>query len=266
MCDTTVDAERIVSLAPSITELLFALELGDHVVGVTEWCRWPKAAADLPRVGGVVDPNIEVIASLKPTLVVVEEANADVAAALERLGLMILEVDHRDTAGILASVTRVGEACGMQAEAATLRGDLEARLSAVAAATDPSTEPVIMVIVGRDVASGELRDVYAAAGGTFLGELLEAAGGRNALTGRAIRYPTVGREALLRLHLDHVFELAPELDGDPEAVADLRRAWADVGVPESRVHVLTDDAPLIPGPRFVETVERFAALLAEARQ
>jgi len=210
----------------------------------------------------VVDPNIEVVAHLKPSLVVVEEANSDVAQGLERLGLSVLRVDHRDKAGILESMTQVGVACGVTETATALRSDLEARLQMVAASRLSDSRPVSLVIVGRDVASGELRDVYAAARGTFLGELLEAAGGQNALTDKTIRYPTLGREALLRMKLDHVFELAPELSGDDEAIARLQNAWADVGVPISRVHVLTDDAFLIPGPRFVSTVETLAALIA----
>ncbi len=255
--------QRIVSLAPSITELLFTLDLGDRVVGVTDWCRWPAAVVDLPKVGGVVNPNIEIVAQMKPSLVVIEEANDDVARGLEHLGLNVLRVDHRDTAGILDSITLVGAACRRAEAAAALKADLEVRLQMVAGSHSAESRPVALVIVGRDVASGELRDVYAAARGTFLGELLEAAGGRNALTDKTIRYPTISREALLRMKVDHVFELAPELAGDDEAVARLRNAWADVGVPAGSVHVLTADALLIPGPRFVATVEIFSTLLAK---
>jgi iron complex transport system substrate-binding protein len=260
---STGSEQRIVSLAPSITELLFTLDLGDRVVGVTDWCRWPSGVADLPRVGGVVNPNIEVVAKMKPSLVVIEEANDDVAQGLERLGLNVLRVDHRDTAGILDSITLVGAACHRDEAAATLKADLESRLQTIVTSCSGESRPVALVIVGRDVASGELRDVYAAARGTFLGELLEAAGGQNALTDKTIRYPTLGREALLRMKVDHVFELAPELADDADAIARLQKAWVDVGVPAGSVHVLTADALLIPGPRFVSTVETLSNLLAK---
>ena len=118
---------RIVSLAPSITELLFALDLGDRIVGVTDWCAYPPAACDKPSVGGHVDPNLEAVLRTRPDLVVVETANAEVVAGLAALGLPALRVEHRDVAGILASVTQAGAACGVADRARTLRAGLEAR-------------------------------------------------------------------------------------------------------------------------------------------
>lgn len=254
---------RLVTLAPSITELAGALGLGARVVGVTDWCEPPVAAGEVRRIGGILDPNLESVASLRPDLVVLEAANADVARALEDLGLSVLRVDHRDTAGILASVDSLGAACGVPVRAADLRRRLETRLAELAARAPPPAErPRVLVVVGRDVTGDGLRDVYAASRGTFLGELLEAAGGANVLSDEVVRYPTLGREALLRLRPDHVLELAPELADDPDALARLRAAWLEVGVPASRLHVFTDAAPTIPGPGFVDTVERFARAIA----
>ncbi|MCB1151303.1 ABC transporter substrate-binding protein, partial [bacterium] len=201
--------------------------------------------------------------SLHPDLVVLEEANGDVAASLESLGLAVLRVDHRDVEGILESVTRLGLACDVSERAADLRSELEARLADLARRAPPADRrPRVLVTVGRDVGAAGLRDVYAASRGTFLGELLAAAGGENALDQDMVRYPTLGREALLRLRPDHVLALAPELADDPDGQARLRAAWEELGVPASHVHLFTDDAPTIPGPGCVATAERFAAAIA----
>ncbi len=255
---------RLVSLAPSVTELLFDLGLGDRVVGVTDWCHRPQAALAVAKVGGHLDPNLEAVVALRPDLVVLEVANAEAADGLRRLALPFLVVEHRDVAGILASVTLAGEACGVPVRAAALRDSLEARVAAVHDARSGSPRPLALVVVGRDATGGLLRDVYAAGGGTFLGELLELAGGRNAIESEALSYPLLSQEGLVRLAPEVVVDLAPECADDPQRQAELRAAWdllRDVpAVRDGRVRIVLDDAALIPGPRFVETLD----LLAEA--
>lgn len=255
---------RIVSLAPSITETLFALGLGPRVAGVTDWCRWPPAARELPKVGGHIDPNFEAVAALSPDLVVVEKVHAAAREHLEALDIGALVVEHRDLEGILESLTLIGRACGADSAAAALRADLESRIEAVRARVAERSRPRALVVVGRTVADGSLADVYVAGGGTFLGELLVLAGGENAFAGGAIEYPALSAEGLLRLAPEVVVELAPELAGDPDRQDGLAAAWAGLqemaGV-EGRVRVFTDDWMLLPGPRCVAILERLADVL-----
>src|SRR5690606_17941429 len=95
--DTTKqnDCARIVSLAPSITETIYDLSLGSNLVGVTRFCKYPKEATLLPQIGGLLDPNIEAIVSLRPTLVVVLTEQSDIANRLKQLGLKTISVEHR---------------------------------------------------------------------------------------------------------------------------------------------------------------------------
>ena len=258
---------RIVSLAPSVTEVLFAVGAGDRVVGVTDWCDWPPEARLLPKVGGHVDPNLEVVVSLRPDLVIYEVAAADVGERLERLGLRTLAVEQRHLEGILSSLILVGDACGTPAVALEVSRDLTARLEAVRISVRDRRPVRALVVIGRDLAGGELRDVYVAGRGTFLGELLEAAGGVNACPVDAVRYPTLSREALMRLAPEVIIELAPELGDDPRGPERLVAAWRALQVPagrNDRVYVITDDAPMIPGPRVIDTLELFAGAFGEA--
>ncbi len=256
---------RIVSLAPSITELLFALGVGDRVVGVTDWCRHPAASRDLPRIGGHVDPNLEAVVALRPDLAVVEAANVEVGDRLVRLGLNVCVIEHRHVAGILASVLQAGEACGVSTRAAALHAELDGRVAAIASRRDGEIRPRAMIVVGREVTSGRLGDLYLAGGGTFLGELLALAAGENVITETKVSYPMISTEGLLRLAPDVIIDLAPECADDPRKRDELERAWRrHDGLPAvhaGRVHVVTDDALLIPGPRFVDTLEWLASIL-----
>ena len=124
-----------------------------------------------------------------------------------------------------------------------------------------------MIVVGREIASGRLSDLYVAGAGTFLGELLALAGGENVMPESAVSYPMISAEGLLRLAPEVVIDLAPECADDPDELAELERAWRRHGevpaVASGRVHVVTNDALLVPGPRFVETLELLASILDE---
>lgn len=256
---------RIVSLAPSITDLLFDLGVGNRVVGVTDWCVLPPGCAERSRIGGHVDPNLEAVVALQPDLVVVEAANVEVVAGLRALGIPICVVEHRQVKGILDSVTLAGEACGVPERAADLRARLGARLAAVVARRPDGPRPRAMIVVGRDVTAGRLSDLYLAGDGTFLGEMLTLAGGENVVTGDGVSYPMISLEGLFSLAPEVVVDLAPECADDPRQRAALAAAWrrhTEVpAVRDDRVYVLVDPALLVPGPRFVDTLEWLASVL-----
>jgi len=257
--------QRIVSLAPSVTEVLFGVGLGPRVVGVTDWCEWPPEAAGLPSVGGHIDPNYEAVAALEPDLVVLESIHTAAAERLTALDIPYLAVEHRTVAGILDSITAIGKNCGADSTAAELRREMESRLEAVRRRVADRPRPRALVVVGRTLGEGRVGDVYVAGGGTFLGELLELAGGENAYGGRQVKYPTISAEGLLRLDPDIIIELAPEYADSPERKAELEAAWlglegmsaADCG----QVRIFTDGWMLLPGPRCVAILERFADML-----
>ncbi len=260
--------QRIVSLAPSITECLFAIGAGDEVVGVTRWCRRPPAARSRTIVGGILDPDYERILALQPDLIVVETAHAEARDKLAALGLTVLAVEHRTLEGMLASLTRLGEVCGTAARADSLRRALERRIAAVAADSG-GVRPPVLVVVGVEDATGRITSVFAASAGTFLGELVELAGGRNVLPGQAVRYPTLGVEGLLAAGPAVVLDLAPDCADDPGRLARRRRAWAELtdlpAVRDGHVVVVTDPDAAVPGPHVVDILELFAHAIGAAR-
>ncbi|MEK7793942.1 MAG: helical backbone metal receptor, partial [Candidatus Hydrogenedentota bacterium] len=151
---------RIVSLAPSATEVLFAIGAGDRMVGVTRFCKYPPEAQTKTSIGGFMDTNYEAIVALRPDLVVLLAIHGTAKDRLEALGVSTLEMDHRTLDGILGSIRTAGEVIGAEAAANALIADIESRLDAVSKAVEGADRPRVLLSSGRT--PGPLTVVYAA--------------------------------------------------------------------------------------------------------
>jgi iron complex transport system substrate-binding protein len=257
--------QRIVSLAPSLTETLFALGLGDRVVGVTRFCAYPPEVLELPRVGGHLDPNFEAIVSLEPDLVVAIPSSRESGLRLESLGISVLEVDQHDVESVLESVSAVATKCGVSDRGAILREELEERLARVKAVVAEAPRPRAVVVVGHQTGGDSVRTVWAAGRDTFYDGVVQIAGGVNAIEEGLARYPELSREGLASLDADVVLDVIAGLEArnlDPDVV---HAGWMQLSelraVREHRVHVLAGDQMVVPGPRLPEMVEAMARAL-----
>ena len=263
--DDAAVPQRIVSLAPSLTETIFALGLGGRLVGVTRYCAHPPEALELPKVGGHLDPNFEAIVSLEPDLVVAIPSSHESGSRLESLGIRVLEVDQHDVEAVLESVEVVAGACGIPDRGTTLRVEIERRLAWVAAVVAGAPRPRAVVVVGHQAGDDAVRSVWAAGSDTFYDGVLQIAGGVNALEGGLARYPELSREGLASLDADVVLDVIAGLDArnlDPDEV---RAGWMQLSelraVRDHRVNVLEGDQMVVPGPRLPEMVEAVARAL-----
>ncbi len=256
---------RIVSLSPSVTEILYALDLGDKVVGVTRYCLYPPEAKEKPKVGGLLDPSFEAILALKPDLVILVPDQKDFEAGLSQLNLPYLEVSQYGLQEILDSIVKIGEVCGAEQNAQRLSASIEARAKSLGErmANRPRTRALISV--GRDYGSGSLGQVYISGPGTFYDELLKLAGGVNAYQEGTVKYPVVSAEGILRMNPEAIIEIAPGVvPGSSEAEA-IVRDWQEIpqvsAVMDSRVYVFGEEFMTIPGPRIGLILERLAGAL-----
>lgn len=260
---------RIVSTAPSITEILFALGLGDRVVGVSTYCRFPLEAVKLPKVGTFLSPDAEVIAGLRPDLVVVHEISTGIDRKLASLRIPFIVVDRGTLASVFSSIRQIATAAGAPARADALVADIERRLDAVRRAGSAAPHPRVLFIIGRS--PGMLSDLVAVGPGSYINELIEIAGGRNVLAIKGQpEYPRISMETVLRLDPDVIVDTVDM--GETEAERRLRqpineRLWSAYGtltaVKARRLHAATSDALLVPGPRVVDAAEWVATLLRE---
>ncbi|MFH0911078.1 MAG: helical backbone metal receptor [Planctomycetota bacterium] len=256
---------RIVSLAPSITETLFALGVGDRVAGVTRFCLYPEAARAKPKVGGFYDPNYEAIVGLEADLVILFPEHEKPRARLEALGIRTLAVDHRTIADILDSIRAIGGVCGEKERAEEMVRSIEARLRAVAEKTRGLPKPRVMISIGRSFGSGTLQEVYIAGSRTLYSEILVLAGGENVRPSVEIPFPIVSAEGILRMDPDAIVDLVPGLRESGFAPEALRREWEALpglrAAREGRVYLFEEDFVVIPGPRFACLVENLARAL-----
>jgi iron complex transport system substrate-binding protein len=247
---------RIVSLAPSVTEVLFEAGAGPRIVGVTSYCRFPREALSLPKVGGYLTPSYEALIALQPDLVVTLAEHADVEPRIRALGIPILRVDHRSLEGIVRSIEQVGERCGVTTRAKPAADALRQTLAA-ARRLVAGARPRVLICFGR---AEDFRRLTAAAPGTIHDDLITHAGGMNVLTSATVAYPTLSAEGVMRLNPDVIIEFS---SGGTDAAA-LRRQWSRLdsvrAVRNGRVYVFTGEFLSVPGPRFA----RFADTIARA--
>lgn len=257
--------ERIVSLSPSVTEILYALDLGDRVAGVTRYCQYPPEALRKPKVGGLLDPNLEAILALQADLVILVPDQKEFEAPLTRLNLPCLEVSQYSLREILDSIVKIGEVCGAQPAARRLAASIQSKTDAIRKRLSGLPPTRALISVGRDYGSGSLGQVYISGPGTFYDELLKLAGGVNAYREAAVKYPVVSAEGILRMNPEAIIEIAPGVvPGGSESEA-IVRDWQEIpqvsAVKEGRLYVFGEDFMTIPGPRVGLILERLAEAL-----
>lgn len=257
------NAQRIISMAPSVTETLFALGLGDRVIGVSRYCTYPPEAAAKPRIGGLFDPNFEAIVAARPDLIVMLDGSLQNRPAFDKLGLPILVLDHRNIDGILASLTKIGRACGVPTKSEAMVADLQTRVRRVQEKVAGRPRPRVMFAVERTLGAGQVQDVYVAGADGHLDGIIAMAGGQNAYQG-TVRFPVISSEGILKMNPEVIVDMVPRLvpGADREKIASDWQQLKQVGaVQHGRVYVLDDDYVSIPGPRFILFVEKLARLI-----
>lgn len=258
----TAGYSRIVSLSPSTTETLFALGLGDRVVGVTRFCRYPPQAREKTEVGGYLDPNYEAIAALEPDLVIILPEYENAISYLRELGLNYLIVHNRTVQEIIGTIDLIGSECGAGKRAGELVAQIKERKDRIARAAAHLASPGVIVSIGRSMGTGALKEVYLAGKGTFYDELVTLAGGENLYQDGRVSYPLVSAEGLLHLNPEIILELVPDLEERGLSRETVLQEWQSVpqidAVRNGRVYVLSGDYVSIPGPRIILLLEDMA--------
>jgi iron complex transport system substrate-binding protein len=265
--------QRIVCLAPSVTEMVFALGAGERVVAVSDYCAGPAAALSLPRVGGFANPNYERILALEPDLVLTigEAQRLRRFCAARAIPCRSFHIER--LADVTHGLTDLGALLGRPAEAAAQVARLETGLAAVHAKVAGLRAIPTLLVVSRS--PGTLRGLMTTNGETFLSELLALAGGRNCFANGPRRYFTPSQEAIFTAAPEVIVELQPTTahwvadDREPpmsdaqrrQLHSDWRVLPALPAVQKNRIYVVTDQRLLIPGLHLPETAAHFARLL-----
>jgi iron complex transport system substrate-binding protein len=249
---------RIVSLAPSATEILFALQAGDSLVGATDYCDYPPEAAQVQRVGGFGAPNLESLLALRPDLVVAAGfEREELIGVLRRSGIRVLDVRIRNCEETFDSIRQIGEAVDKRRQAESLVARMRADLDAVAAQNAARRRrPKVFVEIAA-------QPLITAGAASFLDDLIERAGGVNVAHEIAREYPNVSAEKVIEWNPDVIVVAKMGGPGDAAAQLSQRIGWADIAA--VRKGAIIDDIPpdllFRPGPRLIEGVKAIAARL-----
>jgi iron complex transport system substrate-binding protein len=254
---------RIVSLVPATTEMLFAMGAGDRVAGVSNYDRFPPEVTKLPRVGGLLDPDVERLLSLKPDLAIVYDTQSDLKRQLERAHVPIFRYIHRGLPDITETMRALGVRVGLTSAADAAATGIEQQLAAVGRRVAGRPRPRTLLVFGRE--QGTLRHITASAGYGFLHDVLELAGGADALADLRKQSADMSTEMILTRAPEVILELHYGDSVKPESFNAERLVWnALASVPavrNQRVNLLDGLEFVVPGPRIVSAAERFARTL-----
>lgn len=253
---------RIVSTSPAITETLFALGLGERVVGVSEYCHYPPEAASRTKVGSYLRPNVETIVRLKPDLVIVERLPNNAMEQLKSAGMRVNQVFLGNVQDNLRMMEAIAVATNAQDRGKALTAKVRAALDRVRTEGATHKRKTCLFIVGRT--PGQLEGMVAVGKGSYLNELISIAGGRNMLAESAAAYPKISLETVVRLQPNVIIDMGDmaQTEGVTEqhkrSVEQLWKSRADI---RSRVHAVASDIFVVPGPRMVDAARAFEQLL-----
>ena len=262
---TPGQCQRIASMAPSITETLYSLGLGDRVVGVTRFCDYPPEVRAKPRIGGYYDPNFEAAVAVKPDVVIMLEEHEQSLPGFKKLNLGTMVVSHQTVDGIIDSFRAIGRACGKEALGRQMAEEYEARLHRIHEKTRGLSRPRVLVALDRTFGRGHLADVFVAGVDGYFDRMIELAGGQNAYQQRGVRNPVVSPEGIVWLNPDIIVDIVRkemlEQSSREAIVADWNELTQVEAVKNRRVLIFDQDYAWIPGPRFVQLVEDLARAL-----
>ncbi|MGA2172068.1 MAG: cobalamin-binding protein [Sedimentisphaerales bacterium] len=256
----TEPPQRIVSLSPNLTEIVFALGLGDRIVGVSNNCNWPAEAKQKPRMGTFWQPNTEAIIAAKPDLVVCESflQHKEVAETLKRAGSNVLSLRVESIKELYSAILSIGQAAGCQDKAEPLAAKIKSELDQIRAKSSSAKKVEVLWAVQTE----PMRVVGVK---TFVNEIIDIAGGQNVIAPTGDQYPSVGTEEIIGSGAEVIIQSAMGTESIAKQQETAEKFWSRYAnlpaVKNKKVYVMEADTVLRLGPRLPEGARAVAKLL-----
>jgi iron complex transport system substrate-binding protein len=253
-------ANRVISLVPALTEMVFAIGAGDRVIAVSSYDDYPPQVKSLPRVGALIDPDVERIIALKPDLVLLYGSQTDLMTQLSRASIPYFEYRHGGLADVTATMRALGRRTGDAQRADAAATEIERRLAMLRKRSSTLKKPRTLLVFGRE--SRSLRNIYVSGGRGFLHDILEAAGGTNVFADVAAESVQASSEMILARAPEVIVEIRSGDDAAQDAEIATWKQLASVPAARSeRIYLLTGRFIGVPGPRVADSAEQIAAVL-----
>jgi iron complex transport system substrate-binding protein len=251
--------QRIVSLSPGITEILFAIGAGDRVVGVTDFCNYPEKAKSLPKVGGLLNPSYETIITLKPDLIIHQPNKHKIESFGEKLGIRNLPISMLSFEEIFNSIKAIGIATHSEQAADRLILSMKTKIDQNRQRLANVSKKSVLLVLG--ISNDSMRELYGVGPKTFLGEMLALAGGENILADTQAQYPKVSKEFIIHESPEIIIEIGRKEILTEESSKKRVQGWQKFptirAVKSKDIHVIGADYILIPGPRLINIIPHF---------
>jgi iron complex transport system substrate-binding protein len=252
--------QRLISLAPSNTEILFALGLGDKVIGVTDFCDYPEGAKAIEKVGGI-EPNLEKLVDLDPDLILAiggSPAQVEKATEIEKLDLTVLVLEPGDIEGIMANIELVGQATGAEKEASELAAELRKRFDDITAkAKGAESRPKVFY----ELDATDPSKPYTPGPGSFIDALITLAGGSNVGAGAKMQWAQLSTEEIIAQDPEIII-LGDANYGVTAEMVKERPGWSVIAaVKNDTIYPIDDVLVSRPGPRIIDGLEALARII-----
>ncbi len=248
--------EKIISLAPSNTEILFALGLGDKVVGVTEFCDYPEEAKSKEKVGGFYNPNLEKLVELKPDVIFATSMHQKVLPDIEKLNLTVFVIDSKSINDVILDIETVGKITDSEKAAEKIIAEMQEKIDIVKeklATLTNEEKPLVYYEIWND-------PIQTVGPGAFIYGIIELAGGKNIAEGAAEEYPLLSLETLVERDPAVIIAGVGSM-GAPDKVKE-RKGWEGMAaVKEGKVYVIDENLVVRPGPRITDGLVEIARIL-----
>ena len=251
--------QRAISLAPNITETIFALNADSKLRAVSDFCNYPPSVNKKPSVGSIANPSMEEILALHPDAVLVQQPHPEIRSFCENHGIPYYCLRMNSLSSIRQGILKLGKLFGCRERAVELQEDIWQKLDEIRSDVDRQGKPQVLVSTGRT--PGSLKRIYAAGSESFLSELVKVAGGENILDDVSRVFSPVSLETIIKRNPDVIIETYMGNDLGADKRRQLEKDWqrlpAVTAVKQGRVHIVTKDYVQIPGPRIIQTARLF---------
>lgn len=257
--------QRIITLAPSITETAFALGLDEKIIAVTDFCDYPEETHNLPKVGGFINPNLEAIIGLQPDLVILLVEHQKIVEQLHQLNIPTFVVDNNTLAGIQLSIQQIAERTGHQTQAKQLLTTIQRKIDRINDKTQGLRKPKVMLAMGHSIGDNQMSAVYIAGKNDFYDDLITLAGGQNVYQDERLKVPSISAEGILKLNPDIILDIFPEADDHDYDLESVLQQWQSLdlvdAIKNEHVHIIEQGYATIPGPRIFLLLEEMAKII-----
>ncbi len=262
-CITLLYSDRVISLSPSITEIIFELGQGNQIVGNTKFCNYPPRSLLIKKIGGFLDINYEMIIDLKPDTIFHYPEHLNKIEKLGQFAKLVM-IQHKNVRDLLNSIKIISSELSINRKGLELIKKIRNQLEKVRMKVKVKLKKKVLIIIGRD--PNRLRNITIIGKGDFLNEIIEIAGGINAYNGN-ISYPSVSIESIIKMDPELIIEFS--FSPDPPSENAVISLWSDFlyirAVKKKNIHVISDDYWVRPGPRIGRIAESMYEMLHKKR-